>query len=404
MMTAASEESLPSHAGQMPDRPGRLWARLALFWAPVVLLTAGVEFLLWHTGETWPLSKVTAEQASHGALFMREYLPQDQAAYKLQLLSEHQPRVMVLSSSRGMQIRAAMLGETERTFLNGGGIANTLGDFENFIDATPAEKLPKVILLAVDLWWFNEGWPGAARQLDPDGAYLWRAHLSAARKLMAQPSLMKSLLLMPSASEAGRIGISAARTGSGFRLDGSIQQTYPVPADPSQWKYEDREHPPVIDRVRQGILNFQESHAVSAPRLARFVAVLARCRAKGIQVAAFAPPVSTEVYRELQSNARQRDLLSSFRREIPAAFEAARMPFLDATDLASFGLDDRSMFDGFHAAETFHLHLLRKMLTAFPEMNAMLPGAGHAVDELLGSSKTNFWYTAIPSERSEHKP
>ena len=403
MTTTAGANSL-SKRRISSDRVSRLWLRLALFWVPVALFAAGIEYLLWRTGETWPLNKVTARQATHGALFMREFMPQDQAAYKLQLLSERKPRVMVLSSSRGMQIRAGMLGETERTFLNGGGIANTLGDFESFIDTTAVGQLPKVILLGVDLWWFNEGWPDGARQLDPDGAYLWRAHLSAARKLMAQPSLVKSLLAMPSASQSGRIGISAARTGSGFRLDGSIQQSLPVPADPSQWKYEDREHPPVIDRVRQGILNFKESHAVNARRLERLMAVLARCRAKGVQVAAFAPPFSTEVYRALESDPRHRDLLTSFRREIPAAFHAARTPFLDASDLASFGLDDRSMFDGFHAAETFHLHLLRKMLDTFPEMNTMLPRAGRAVDELLQSDRTNFWYTAIPRGEASHKP
>ena len=380
---------------RLPDRVGKLWRRLALFWLAVILPFAGLEYLFWHSGETWPLHKVARQQQAggRGSVFMREFLPQDQAAYKFLLLSERRPRVIVLSSSRGMQIRAGMIGETERTFLNGGGIVNTLGDLESFVDSTPAERLPKVVLLAVDLWWFNEGWPEKARRHDPDGAYNWRAHVAGARKLAMQPSLMKSLLASPAPERTGRIGISAAQTGSGFRLDGSVQQVIPVPPDPAQWRFEDREHPPVIDRVRQGIMNFPESRGVSAKRLERLEAVLELYRAKGIQVAGFAPPFSTEVYRLLSTDPRHRDFFSAFRREVPEAFRKVGTPFVDASDLASFGLDDRSMFDGFHPAETFHLHLLRRMLDTFPETGAMLPGARRAIDETLRSGKTNFWYT-----------
>jgi hypothetical protein len=378
---------------------GKFWLRLLLFWAAVAIPLAGVEFLFWHSGETWPLEKVAqSQQAGPNRIFMREFLPQDQAAFKLLLLSGRQPRVMVLSSSRGMQIRAGMTGENERTFLNGGGLVNTLGDLESFVETTPAERLPKAVLLAVDLWWFNDGWPEKARQHDPDGAYNWRAHLSAARKLAMQPALMKSLLSSPVPEQTGRIGISAAHTGSGFRLDGSVRQVIPAPSDPAQWKYEDREHPPVIDRVRQGIMNFPESHSIGPRRLERLAALLERYRAKGIQVAGFAPPFSTEVYGQLSTDPRHRDLFGAFRREIPAVFRKTGTPFVDASGLASFGLDDRSMFDGFHAAETFHLHLLARILDTFPETGSMWPRARPAIEKALRSPKTNFWYANLDTD------
>lgn len=376
-----------------------LWVRLGLFWAPVLLVAGVFEFAMWRSGETWPLEKVLARQKASpsSSVFMREYMPQDQAAYKLLLLSERKPRVMVLSSSRGMQLRAGMIGETNETFLNGGGLLNTVGDLEQFLATTPAERMPKVILLAVDLWWFNEKWPGAARTFDADGAFNWRAHLAAARKVLLRPALLRSLLTAPGAAETGRIGISAGRTGSGFRMDGSVQQVYPVPASVAEWKFEDREVPPVIERVQKGTINFVQSPRVSPERIARLKKALAECKAKGIQVAAFAPPFSTEVYQALTADPRYSELLASFRNGMTEVFREADAPFVDATDLKAFDLDDKYMFDGFHAAETFHLHLIKRLLAAHPATAAMLPRAESAVERLMASDKTNFWYTGIPA-------
>jgi hypothetical protein len=53
------------------------------------------------------------------------------------------------------------------------------------------------------------------------------------------------------------------------------------------------------------------------------------------------------------------------------------------------GLDDRYMIDGIHAEETFHVHMLRRML-GDPRLAALLPGTLPVLDAALSSPKTNF--------------
>jgi len=396
LTSSAAPEPLPDgpivagHAGL-----GRLWLRMALFSVPVVLIAGLVEFALWRSGDTWPIAAVAARQQHTPAVFLRELMPQDLHGYKLARLALQRPRVLVLGSSRSSQMRAAMLGETRQTFFNGSGMVDAVSDLDGLC-AGGAQ--PAVALLAVDLWWFNDSLPPVDRKAAGDGAVNWRAHVAAGRKLLMRPALLGDMLAAPSADDSDRIGIGARRTGSGFRQDGSMRLTFVTPSDPARWTYEDREIPPVIARVRAASHQFVESerHRVSGERLAHLQAFLDRCRAQGIALAAFAPPFSTEVFDTLRRDVRHRGLLSSFRVEVAGVFERSGVPFIDATDLTALGLDDRYMFDGFHPTETFHLHVLRRLLDRHPATAALVPGARRAIATLLSAPATNFWYVGLP--------
>jgi len=368
---------------------------MAVFSVPVVLIAGLVEFALWRSGDTWPLPAVAARQQHAPAVFLRELMPQDLHAYKLARLALQRPRVLVLGSSRASQMRAGMLGETRQTFFNGSGMVDAVSDLDQLCTGGGA---PDVVLLAVDLWWFNDSLPPVDRDAAGDGAANWRAHIAAGRKLLTRPALLGDMLAAPSAADSDRIGIGARRTGSGFRQDGSMRLTFVPPSDPARWTFEDREVPPVIDRVRAASHQFVESdrHRVSGERLAHLQMFVDRCRTQGIAVAAFAPPFSTEVFHTLRQDARHRGLLSSFRLEVAGLLDRAGVPFVDATDLAALGLDDRYMFDGFHPSETFHLHFLRHLLDQYPATAAMLPGARRAIEALLSAPATNFWYVGLP--------
>src|SRR5438046_4561284 len=50
-------------------------ARVAVFFAPFVLLALGIELLLWRTGETWPLERViTGQERNRHAFFSRDII------------------------------------------------------------------------------------------------------------------------------------------------------------------------------------------------------------------------------------------------------------------------------------------------------------------------------------------
>ena len=48
------------------------------------------------------------------------------------------------------------------------------------------------------------------------------------------------------------------------------------------------------------------------------------------------------------------------------------------------------MSDGFHAEETFHVHVVKTMLRD-DRVRALFPGAEAVLDRALASPRTNYW-------------
>jgi hypothetical protein len=107
-------------------------------------------------------------------------------------------------------------------------------------------------------------------------------------------------------------------------------------------------------------------------------------------VIGYLPPFSSAVLAALQSDPHHSRLWADFRRTIPEIFGRHRFPLLDASDPAPLGMDDRALSDGFHAEETFQLHVLDALLRD-ARVRAALPGARAVVDRALASPRTNYW-------------
>jgi hypothetical protein len=71
-------------------------------------------------------------------------------------------------------------------------------------------------------------------------------------------------------------------------------------------------------------------------------------------------------------------------------FRRHGFPVMDASETASAGMDDRAMSDGFHAEETFHLHVLKALLRD-DRVRALFPGAETVLDRALAWPRTNYW-------------
>lgn len=378
-------EIAPAEAGAR-RLAGQFGGRALAFLLPVLVVAAGLEVALWRTAESWLSETIVAWQKDNRSLYMRELLPQDFVRYKLDLIALRRPRVLVVGSSRGMQIRSDMLGVDDLAFVNGGGLVETLGDLETLFDRLPAGARPGVIVLAIDHWWFNPAWADAPRPAPGEGALDWRAHLTALRRLATQPAAVADGLFGPPATARGLLGLTARRTGSGFRADGSLAQV--------EWEFADRETPPIGERVAHATHQFAAASTVSPERVARLGAFLNRARALGVDVVGFAPPFSSSVVAALRVDDRHRGLMCSFSTAMSTLFAAADRPFVDATDLSTLGLDDSYMFDPWHAAETFHVHLIRRLLMVHPRTAAALPAAAAATADLLASPTTTAWYAA----------
>jgi hypothetical protein len=212
----------PNHRTRGPARFAR---KVLLFFSPLLVLVALFEIVLWRTGETWTIKHVIEEQHRNpNALFLRGILDQGFYRYKLLQFEAQRPKVLVLGSSRVMEFRREMFGVRSNEFFNAGGMIQDLSDLHQFAEKLTTANAPEVIILGLDLWWFNGNKPllqGLNSGLTRDAALDWQEHARAFRRFKSSKS--RSPALKALRANSGNIGIEARASGVGFRPDGSMQ-------------------------------------------------------------------------------------------------------------------------------------------------------------------------------------
>jgi len=365
---------------------------------PALLLLAG-EAVLLGSGELWPLDRVIAYQGAHPDARYLRAVDQVFYAYKYRGLVVKRPSVLVAGSSRTMKFRARMFGDRADAFFNAGGMLNSVRDVRDFAETPPPGWRPSVLVLGIDLWWFNDGVPPVysfRSQIDQDVGRRFDDHVIALRWLALHPRSLAIELRSLGDGRLDAIGIEARERGGGFRADGSYVVRVAVPRAPDAWRFVDRETPPIIERVTGAIANFPPARQASTARLAMLDAALARFESQHVLVVGYLPPFSSAVLDALRHDARHRGLWSDFDCRVPEVFRRHRFPVVDASDATRFGMDDRAMSDGIHAEETFHLHVVRALLQD-DRVRAALPGADAAVARALASPRTNYWQADLGS-------
>ena len=370
----------------------RFLRHLLSFCAVPALVLLLAEAVLQWSGEIWPVERVLAYQRTHPeALFLRAT---DQAfyAYKWRAIVERRPRILVAGSSRTMKFRAGMFGDRAGDFYNAGGILNSLRDAHDLSMLLPTSRAPEVLLLGVDLWWLNDLVAPTYRfESEIAKGTGIDEHILAIRWLLAEPrSLAAEALSMARGESSPAIGISARERGGGFRIDGSFKSRVPAPQSESEWRFVDRETPPIIDRVRGAYANFPPAERVSSERLALLDRTLARLHERHVTVVGYLPPFASEVVAALRSDPRHARFWAEFRRVVPDVFRRHGFAIVDASETAAFGMDDRAMSDGEHAEETFQVHVL-KALVGDGRLSEALPGARAVLDRAIASPRTNYW-------------
>ena len=386
------------------------------FFAPVVLLLAVFEALLWRVGESWPVSRVArVQQAQPEAIFLRQFL--DQAFYRYKYLnwSRERPSVLVLGSSRVMPFRAPMFGRDSAAFYNAGGLIQSLDDLESFVDRLQPGQTPRVVLLGIDMWWLNGNWPshdGLTTGIEKDGAAKWQDHVIALRHFITHPKDAIAFLRhgIQSRNPGLRIGIAARFHEAGFRADGSFVRNHPLPQSAEQWRFVDREHPTVGERIRVGEKQFVPGDGIAPDRVATLKRIVIRLQSSGTLVIGYIPPVAGVYARLLEGDPRFSGLWKEYVVMIPALLASLGTPYVNAAVPTLVGADDRYLSDGVHTEETFALLVIRKALED-PRVAAAIQISASAVDSILASPRTNYWYPdfsatqwlATPADSLEHR-
>lgn len=330
---------------------------------PVLLLTGG----LIYTGESMPLDMVIRAQASETPVLFRPAYGNRDQQFKRKAVDYRQPQVVMLGSSRVLQFRAQFLNLKPDAFYNAAAPAWRLDEVEKFLrDIT---HTPDVLILGIDLPWFNANYDGDPIVREPvsDFARIWNINRTVLQDALGGDSFDVEMLLArdePGGSGGVSLGFRAIRDGHGFRNDGSEQYGDFLVAQ-HLWQ------PHVRGRdmgwLADGIEMYTPADAVSDALFEQFVTILDLAQERDMLVVGFLPPYMPSLWANMIEDPRfgyVRELLP----RLEALFAERGLPYFDFSDGALLGATDEDFFDGWHPSERIALQAYINMARDVPQL------------------------------------
>lgn len=351
--------------------------RAGWFVLPLFGFLGFFELIFWRARECWPSTWVLQAFAKDPqTLYGPRYFAPGMDAIKLAILRQGNVKVLALGSSRVTQFRAPMFAPMQEGFLNAGLMIGSAQDLVSTAALFTEGKLPapRVIIVGIDPWWMKQnvrpessaGWLSRESRSTVTAA----AHLEAMRRFLAKAEVPWSVLRPGNARKDLFYGYNAiglgALNGNSFRADGSVLVCDHIADFVRTGRYQDRESPPVIERIRSLSAQFGRTPGLDWERADKAIAALGALQAKGIEVCAFLPPFSTECDQAL----RQTDGLSAWYQEYRTEFlqrvNAAGIDCVDVRSPATYGLTDEYMIDGFHPGDVLMTYIVEDLVRRAP--------------------------------------
>ena len=349
--------------------------RLTIFALPIVLVMGMLSGALLASGDMRsPLRLVDLHIRQPNML----YAIPDLALldYKARALPLVAPDVVVMGSSRVLQLRQAMFEGA--TFYNLGIMAGNLFHIEDYVSQIKSTgNLPRLILVGVDLDWFHHDDYGTDLY-NHENSMIWQHSLTFA-DLLNQTRLLTANLLEGKityaellSGEANRFGDDYLRAGTqtlirgdGFRFDGSYYYyTATRSADFTAPVYN-------LEEVKSGNASRFNPATQADPRaLAQFARLVAALKAHpSITVIAFSPPYAPQLYAQMEAS----DEYAYFDevRATLQGYEDERFIYFDFSDGDLAGMTNANYVDSFHGSELVYTLMLQEMARGVPALASM---------------------------------
>lgn len=268
----------------------------ALFLLPFVLFYGLLAVVLKNSRETAPLDEVVQATVAGDLVLYGSGYHENFQAYKFRVASKLGADFMIMGTSRAMQFRKGFYS-TDSFYNVGGGVKNA-ADYLRFLQALPAESLPKVLLVVLDQNMFNETWAE-----DNKTAGLSLGDLPVKKDLLLRMGNSygdgKFSILQNLTAKPGVYGIAAAGRGSGFAADGSYR--YGSAAEENLTQPESN-FATTYRQIDFSQLRFAWGDAPSEFALSEIDALLSFCAEQGIQTVGMLPPFAPTVWERMAAS------------------------------------------------------------------------------------------------------
>lgn len=276
--------------------------------------------------------------------------------YKKALMNRISPEIIALGSSRVMQFRQEMFS---LRFVNLGGAMNSL-DSGLKICKDIIKKKPKLVIIGIDFWWFNEHFqkPGFKELLAPKQYKAKSSDIDLVRNWLKEDKisyldLFKGMLNFP----VKAVGVAGLLNGDGFGPDGSYYYTSVLSG---KKKHHDPRFSDTLSRIKKGERRFEFATRFSDIHFKQFIFILDELAKNDIKVVLFFPPLASVVNNKMV----MMETKYSYIPKLKKALAGAGYTFYDFTDAKKLGSSDCEFIDGFHGGEVTYSRILNELARA----------------------------------------
>jgi len=286
-------------------------------------------------------------------------LNQNTFKYKLELIKQTKPEIVVLGSSRMMQFREQSFSSS---FINAGGAMNHLSEGYQFIQEMYQVHTPKYIILGLDFWWFNANFiqPNFFSYHKNDGTIFDYKKIISPIKWLYTGKIDYSIInniwhngiIKNKYTNYDNLGFSAISTSDGFRHDGSRLYNKTIfGLDKSN----DVQFKDTLSRIKNGNKRFQYATNLDNSRLVLFNKIIKYIDEKKTTLILIVPPVANIVHKEMKN------YNYFFINKLEKYLKKLNIELYFHHNISKISSDDCEFIDGFHGGDILYQRILENL-------------------------------------------
>lgn len=326
-----------------------------LFIAALVLLLPVACF--YFAGEYTAYEKVVRQQRNtpHKCLYGLA-LHNTDFDYKVYLLREVKPKIVVLGSSRVLQMRAQFFSQPAMT---AGRAMTSITEGRAFLHEL-LKNPPEILIIGVDYAWFNGRDPQPdidvkfpVIKAGPDNPGIFSDGIKF-YKWLWQGRLSLSDLTGVFDSDSCDIGLAARNKKKGYGPDGSYYYTDIITGSAPNG---DSGFNNSLMDVEKGIGGFKYATSADDDSVDGFLTLVETLEKNHIHTMIFFPPYASAVNERMSRFAGKYTYINDLKHK----FRQQHVSYYDFTDASTLGADDCEFVDGFHGGEVLYARILNAM-------------------------------------------
>jgi hypothetical protein len=370
----------------------RFTLKALVFLLPAILLYAFPVGIFLLGREAYTPAQMVRMQIQHPEAVVGKYFNHfgTDNYYKQLLVQAKKPQVIILGSSRGIELREQFFMDPQ-SFVNASVPSATLSQMQGFVESLPAEK-SAVVVLELDQSLFRSDVkespfppPQSTQDVLSDlFTYDWR-------QIYLDFYLHKINLatVLSQYQESHNVGLAAYLSGDGYRSDGSRRYAYIF--GPKWQEVVARSVANKVQELKKSRGSYEYGPAISLEALDTLDATLAEAQEKHLTVIGYLPPVPSAIYSEMLAEPDEyRDSTVGLPLAVDTIFKKHGFQMFDFSDDHVLGNDiDREFTDTLHVTDKMDLRILLSMAQQAPIMKTYIDTAKDQA--LLAGNKEDYF-------------